>query len=78
MRALIEEESLKHGDESFRARQLDFILYVGDDGQTEQVFKYLNRIQTKQRRLLQQKLHTRNGSQPVQQVKASTAVSPDI
>ena len=26
---------------------LDFILYIGDDGQTEQVFKYLNRIQTK-------------------------------
>ena len=44
IRALIEKESVSHGKQEFRDTLIDFILYVGDDGQTEQVFKYLNRI----------------------------------
>jgi len=28
--------------------KFDFIFYIGDDLQTEQLFRYLNRIQTKQ------------------------------
>ena len=60
---------------------LDFILYIGDDGQTEQVFKYLNRMQTKQRRLIAKKLQAKSGLQPaspLQQRTSNLNVSPDI
>lgn len=51
VRALLERESLSLGDQEQRDSPIDMILYVGGDGQTEPVFKYLNRIQTKQQRL---------------------------
>lgn len=41
-------ESLRNGlTDEFKKEKIDFVLYVGDDGQTEPVFKYLNRVQTK-------------------------------
>lgn len=43
---------MQYGDEAIKSKQVDFIMYIGDDQQSEQVFKYLNRIQTKQQRLL--------------------------
>lgn len=51
VKSLIEKESSKFGEDKYRMKQIDFFLYVGDDSQSEQVFKYLNRIQTKQQRL---------------------------
>lgn len=35
-------------------------MYIGDDGQAEQVFKYLNRIQTKQQRLFKKQIYMQN------------------
>lgn len=52
VKTLIEKESSQYGDADYKEKQVDFILYIGDDGQAEQVFKYLNRIQTRQQRLL--------------------------
>ena len=48
----MEKESHEYGEEPFRSKHIDFVLYIGDDSQSEFVFKYLNRVQTKQQRLL--------------------------
>ena len=58
VRALLDQEIEKAATRQHSLTErhdipVDFILYIGDDGQTEQVFKYLNRIQTKERRVMQ-------------------------
>lgn len=83
MRALVEKESSQYGDADEKTKQIDFILYIGDDGQAEQVFKYLNRIQTKQQRLIKKQLHMQNNPQAAEifeKLKQSNKsnVSPDI
>ena len=88
VRALVERESFNFGDKEQKERAIDMILYVGGDGQTEQVFKYLNRIQTKQQRLqrclLQVKYAAPNKVDHIHQVlqrlrnSIKANVSPDI
>lgn len=60
VRTVMEKESREYGEDPFKSKQIDFVLYIGDDSQSEFVFKYLNRVQTKQQRLLKKKLMMKN------------------
>lgn len=44
IRSLVELEVTRNGIEELKQEKIDFVLYIGDDGQTEPVFRYLNRI----------------------------------
>lgn len=56
IRTMIEKEHTQYGTEDERKKNIDFIMYIGDDAQSEPVFKFLNRIQTKQQRLQKKQL----------------------